>query len=585
MQKTTKLSLKLMAVNTALLCPWVHAQTDAGSILQQQNRQEPRLVDRVPELPKTEAPKTSTALSGPRVNVKELKFTGPEEMLTKSDIQALSANWVGQDVDFAGLDRLAKQVTELLRGRRWFLAQAYLPQQDVTEGRIEIAIEPGYLDGAKGQGIPFTVVLDTNKAIRISKSYLEEVASQNLKPGALANEANLERALLIASDLPGVIARAQLEPGANQGATRVVLNVDQGPVVAGAVTADNHGSRFTGMAQINAGLQINDPQGNGDLYTLNVIHAEGLNLARVGYTLPLGANGLKLGAMWNPMNYKIVEGVGVAAGLKGTSNITSLTLTYPIQRSRLENIYASLSLNNKAMQDDSISGRLKDKRANTLNANLSADKLDSFAGGGLSNLSVGFTVGQIDLSRLAADSAADAAGYKTQGHFQKLNFSLNRLQKLGSHFTLVATLYGQAANKNLDSSEKFSLGGPGGVRAYVRGEATGDSGWVSNLEVRYDWQSLSSNAGQVQLFAFHDAGRIGVHKDTQGIPISSATGLNNYGLQGWGLGGSLSKSASHNIRVMWAQKIGSNPGRSIEGLNSDGRASTSRLLIQGTWLY
>lgn len=581
----TRYLVSVAVVQSALAASSAYAQTDAGSILQQQNRQETRPAERLPELPKQKAPSAEVPLSGPRVVIRSLKLDGDDVLVSNAEMNLLVKQWVGKEVDFAGLDRISKQVTELLRRQRWFLAQAFLPQQDITEGNIRIAVLPGHLDGANGSGSPFSVSMDTQKATRIDKSKVEAIASQNLRAGSLANEADLERTLLVAGDLPGVIARAQLEPGANPGATRIVLNVEQGPLVSGSVMVDNHGSRFTGVAQINAGLLLNDPKGFGDQYTLNVIHAEGLNLARLGYTVPLGANGLKLGAIWSPMNYKIVQGIGQTAGLKGNSNNATVMLSYPIQRSRVENIYTSLSLNHKAMQDDSSSGLLKDKRANTLNANLSADKLDNFAGGGLSNFSLGVTVGQIDLSRLAADRDADAAGYNSQGHFQKLNFSLNRLQRLGSHFTLVATLYGQAAGKNLDSSEKFSLGGPGGVRAYVRGEATGDSGWVSNLELRYDWQSLNSSAGQVQLVAFHDAGRISVHKDTKGLPISTATGRNNYGLEGWGFGVNLSKSGSHSIRVMWAQKIGSNPGRTIEGMNSDGRAGASRLLFQGNWFY
>lgn len=585
MEKMTNYGLKLMAVHSALACSWVYAQTDAGAILQQQNRQELRQADRIPELPKTEAPKAPVALSGPRVTVKTLKFTGPGDLISTPEMQSLSARWVGQEVDFAGLDRLAKQVTDLLRSRQWFLAQAYLPQQDVTEGHIEIAIQPGYLDGANGQGGAVSVVMDPQKATRISKSKIEELASRNLKPGALANEANLERTLLVAGDWPGVTARAQLEPGANPGATRIVLNVEEGPVWSGSAVADNYGSRFTGNAQINAGLQINDPQGLGDQYSLNVTHTEGLNLARLGYSLPISVDGLRLSASWSPMSYKIVQGVGVDAGLKGSSETTTLTLTYPIQRSRAHNVYASLALNHKALQDDSNSGLLKDKRANTLNASVSADQLDNFAGGGLSNVSLGLTAGQIDLSRLTADKEADASGYNTQGHFQKINYSLNRLQKLGNQFTLLANFYGQVAGKNLDSSEKFGLGGPSGVRAYVGGEATGDTGWVANFEVRYDWQSLSSDAGQVQLVAFYDAGRIRLHHDDKGMSISTATGSNSYGLAGWGLGANLSKSGSHALRVVWAQKSGSNPGRTTEGMDSDGRASTSRLWVQGTWWF
>ena len=43
----------------------------------------------------------------------------------------------------------------------------------------------------------------------------------------------------------------------------------------------------------------------------------------------------------------------------------------------------------------------------------------------------------------------------------------------------------QLANKNLDSSEKFTLGGIGGVRAYPSGEASGDEGRKISFDLKY----------------------------------------------------------------------------------------------------
>ena len=114
----------------------------------------------------------------------------------------------------------------------------------------------------------------------------------------------------------------------------------------------------------------------------------------------------------------------------------------------------------------------------------------------------------------------------------------------------------------------------------------GDSGWVSNLELRYDVQELSSEkVGQLQLIAFYDAGRVRLHKDVGSVPIPTLSGLNKYGLSGWGFGANLNKSASHAVRLVWAQKSGTNLGASKEGMDADGKSSASRVWIQGTWLH
>ena len=71
----------------------------------------------------------------------------------------------------------------------------------------------------------------------------------------------------------------------------------------------------------------------------------------------------------------------------------------------------------------------------------------------------------------------DAATARTAGHFGKWNLNLTRLQHIDDRLSLYLSYSRQWATKNLDSSEKFSLGGPYGVRAYPVGEASGDDGW------------------------------------------------------------------------------------------------------------
>lgn len=64
-------------------------------------------------------------------------------------------------------------------------------------------------------------------------------------------------------------------------------------------------------------------------------------------------------------------------------------------------------------------------------------------------------------------------------------FALLYLQAFNQGWSLYANLEAQSADKNLDSSEKFFLGGAQGVRAYPLGEAAGDEGAMATLELRY----------------------------------------------------------------------------------------------------
>ncbi|WP_186293373.1 ShlB/FhaC/HecB family hemolysin secretion/activation protein [Chitinimonas sp. BJB300] len=171
-------------------------------------------------------------------------------------------------------------------------------------------------------------------------------------------------------------------------------------------------------------------------------------------------------------------------------------------------------------------------------------------------------------------------------HGDRLSYALRNIsysyqQPLSGGFSLQGWLEGQYAEKNLDSSEQFTLGGPSDIRAYPVGEAQGDRGGRASLELRYDVPKVVPSLGRLQLATFVDTGNIAVNSESSGIAISTATGRNSYALKGWGLGASLFKPNQYSLRLAWAHKIGSNPGRSAMGDDVDGKHHASRVWLQG----
>ncbi|WP_141715332.1 ShlB/FhaC/HecB family hemolysin secretion/activation protein, partial [Burkholderia ubonensis] len=79
-------------------------------------------------------------------------------------------------------------------------------------------------------------------------------------------------------------------------------------------------------------------------------------------------------------------------------------------------------------------------------------------------------------------------------------------QALGARLQLLTQFSAQLASRNLDSSEKFSLGGPYGVRGYALGAGSGDQGWQTSAELRY----LAAPGWQVSTFV--DTGRVQFNK-------------------------------------------------------------------------
>lgn len=561
------------------------AQPDAGSLLRQQELREGRLPERFPEAAAPEAARPALKKAdGVRVLVKSVRFSGAIHLVAEEELQALVAGAVGKELDFDGLQALADAVTDHLRGKGWLLARAYLPRQDVTTGAIEIAILEGRLDGRDGRGLPFRIMPGGKLALRADPRVLDAIAAAHLQPGAAIREADMERVLLLMNDLPGIAARARLEPGTEEGSTRVAIDVDEGPLLAASLSLDNHGSVGTGREQATASLNFNDPLGLGDDASLAAIVSDGTETARLGYGFPLGADGLRASLGTLDMRYKIVSGAGVATGLAGGSGVVQAGLSQPFLRSRAASVYGRLGFSRKDLRDDGSTGPLRRKRADVWTLGLSGDSLDGLFDGGLNNWNAGITEGALDLSGVPADKAADAASLKTQGRYAKLAAGASRLQKLPGMLTLLGRFSAQWAGKNLDSSEEFILGGPNGVRAYPGSEASGDEGWLATLELRADL-SAWGDWGAPQVAAFVDGGGIRLHHTPGGVAIATATGRNAYTLTGAGLGLSLTKPGSHSLRLVWAAKVGTNPGRTAAGLDADGKNDSSRVWLQGQWWF
>jgi hemolysin activation/secretion protein len=555
---------------------------DAGSIYQQQQQQPKELPKQLPSAEQDIVTPLPKAQPGATFIVKRFRFSGEVSLVTEAELQGWVANAIGKAQDFNSLQALVDLVTFNLKKQGWMLARAYLPKQDITAGIIEIAIITSHIDS---QGEAYSIETKDGKSVRIDKNYLKAIAEQAAVPGEVLREDDLNRAILLMNDINGISAHARMEPGQAPGSTKVVVDVDEARLINGAAWLDNYGNRYTGEMQSNVLVNLNDLSGYGDKLSLKGTYASGIYLGNLSYMTPLNSDGLNLAIGYTVLDYNIILDPGESIGLNGDSQVANATVSYPFLRSRTVNVYSSLGYTNKRLRDNSDFGVLRNKFNQMATLGVNGDVLDQWAGGGLSNWALGVTAGDIDLSDVKQDEAIDAATYRTQGAFGKFNYNLSRIQKIRENVTFYSAFSGQQAANNLDSAEKIYLGGPSGVRAYSVSEAGADSAQLLNLELRYDVPYISV-LGAIQTQAFYDLGNVQSYYDTNGVPVTNASGDNSYMISGAGLGISLIKPGYFAMRSSWAHSIGDNPGRSrIGGLNADGLTSESRFWLQGiVWL-
>lgn len=532
---------------------------DAGSLLQQIQRATPNTLPDTFQHPKVlPAPAEKLAPAGVSIEIKRFEFVG-NTLLNDESLNAALKPWIGRQGDFNELKRAAQAVAEAYREAGW-IVRAYLPKQDVTNGTVIIQIVEGVFGKTRLEGNP-----PSRLGFEVA-SRMIDAAQEHGKP--LSSEA-VGRAVLLVGDLPGVVPSASLKAGERDGETDLLLKLREGPLVSGNVGADNSGSRSTGAARLTGNLALNDPLGIGDQFQTSVIHSEGSDYGLLDYSLPIGANGFRLGASASALKYDLVGSDFSALNASGKSNTVSLKLRYPLILAAQRRLYATLFIDRKRFDNQANQATVSHYGVNDLSLLFNGNNYDGFYGGGVTSALLNLTHGNLDLNG-SPNQAADAATTKAEGSYNKLQYSLSRYQTINQTLNFYASLTGQAANKNLDSSEKFYLGGANGVRAYPTNEGGGSSGQLVNLELK---QRIISG---LSLNAFYDWGHVTVNEKNN---FASAAAVNSYDLQGYGLGVEWASVYGANLKAQWARRIGSNPNPSANGTDQDGSLKRNRFWL------
>jgi hemolysin activation/secretion protein len=542
----------------------------AGSILQ--SNKEPIAEPKPgPEIgiPPAPAPKPLKADPGLKVKVSAFVIHG-NTVFSEATLLPLISAQIGKELDFDALSEAANSVAVYYRSKGYFLAQAYLPAQQIKNGVVEITV----LEGRVGE----VKLNPDNKEwkLRLRESKARAIL-EAIQPGDIINERSLERGLLLLNDVPGAIVKSTLTPGTQVGTADTVVELSEdGKLVSGSAKLDNWGSRYTGEYRLGADLNINNPSGYGDVLSVNGLTSQrnGSPMGRLSYVVPLGSMGTKLGLSYSKLDYTLGKDFTYLLA-HGKAEVGSAYVLHPFVRSRNFNVVGVLGVNKKKMQDlIDYQNSTDTKSLRAYNIGFSGDLSDNVFGGSLNTFSLTFSGGKVDFQTPIKfqDDQNSSVGYHTSGSYTKANYSYQRLQALVRNVSLYVALDGQTASKDLTSSEQYSLGGPSAVRAYPVGEALCDEGLVTNAELR--WNIPQTN---FMVNSFVDYGHALLHKTPLASDVSKGT--SNYrNLVGYGLGVNYGKPENYLLRTSLAWR----GNREANDPLADKSGSGSRLWLQFT---
>ena len=566
--RRSALPIFLAIVLTAQCYP-VFAQyiPDAGSVSRDFERGGKVLeLPRTPAVPviKDQAVTATSAADGPRFQVNGFKISGVTAF-SDAELLALLSDLSGKVVSLADLQQALEQLSQHYRQHGYIVARAFLPAQDIQDGIVAISM----LEGTVGE-----IAIRPSGELRLSRAVIEKTMRKALPAAAVIRAEPIERGLLLMYDLYSIEAQSTLSPGNQVGTSTLTLDVSEKPLLSGSIEADNFGNPYSGKYHLGGTVNVNNPSGIGDRLSLRAAEALDTRNVRLSYQVPVGFSGLKAGVAYSATQYELCCEFA-ALNANGRARELLANVGYPFVRTRDFNLFGSISLASQRFFNSAAGTPTSDSKLDSTTLALYGNSRDTFGGGGITEFSVSISDGELNLDRLAADHAQDANTAKTQGRYQKSNYALARQQRLGKDLSITGSLSGQIASKNLNSAEKFVLGGHNGVRAYPTGEAAGDEGWLISLALNYQWHPNLSMSG------FVDHGEVMVHKNLwPGANAGSPLAKNRYSLSGVGVGLSWQQPGNYLLSGTLAFPIGDNPGRDIGGNDSDGKHSNSRIWLQ-----
>jgi hemolysin activation/secretion protein len=552
----------LVALALAAAAQRAHAADDAAPVLLP-TKDPCGTCDRpLAQAPAPAAPQSLPAAPAPVASftLTDLRLNGAQA-LSDAELRSTTQPYIGRQVTLDDLQALAQAITARYRERGYFLAQAVVPVQTVRDGVVEISI----IEGRLGK-VDVTVAPDAPIGEARVRGFLAP-----LQPGQAVNAQSYERSMLLLSDQPGVRVSSGLQEGLQPGTTDLTVEVSGTPRFAFAAEADNYGTLESGRYRIGGTMRWLSPFGIGDNLDARLLVSNGdrLQLGRLAYEAPLGTSGLRAGIGLSRISYSL-GGQFADLDAQGHANVLDASLNYPLIRQRQQNLFLRLGADVKDLTDelDAVSFTSK-KRVHGLGLGWTWERRDEVFGGGYWASSGTLYHGNLDIrdgQTLAFDQGI--TGHHTEGGFSKLSFQLSRLQAIMPRHSLYLAIGGQWASKNLDASEKLSLGGARAVRAYSSDEALVDQGLIGTAEWRWSYNE------ELTPFAFYDASRGKSTRDP--TPFDTA---NTISLRGLGFGVSWSRPGNFAINATLAWRQGTRPAQ------SDGGGHNPRLFVQAQKVF
>jgi len=413
----------------------------------------------VGELPQAPTPEgsdpASTCIQIDRITIEGIT------LLSQPSVSALTHPYYGKCLGLAELNDILKQVTFLYVESGFITSRAYLPEQDLSDGNLQIVVVEGSLRG---------IIMDGEPA-----SYHSQIATAF--PGLVGKPVNLrdtEQGLDQINRLKSRAATTELSPGEELGDTTLLVAVERTKPWSITLGANNLGGQSTGEYQSKIDISFDDLLGLNEQWSFGYQRSMGKHplwfseqrpnsdTFSGGVSVPFGYWTFGLNGSWNEYRSEI-QGNAARINTSGRSRSLEFDASRVIHRDQVSKTTVTGSLSWKSTESYILGSLVEVSSRNLSVANLGLSHSRQLLGG---QLSVSGTYSR-GLAILGAFDDASAAPGSPKGQFNKFSTNLSYVKpfELGQFAAVYnGSVSGQWSPDLMFGSEQMSLGGLSSVR-------------------------------------------------------------------------------------------------------------------------
>lgn len=427
------------------------------------------------------------------IAIKQIKVLG-STVFSQKKLNATTEKFLGKTAIMPNLVAIRSSITNLYVSAGYATSGAFVPQQDVSDGIVEIQVVEGRLEDIEITGLT-----------RLKESYVRSRIERFVSSPLNVNKLQQGLQLFLFDPLIESFS-SELAVGSSQGLSRLEISLKEAPSFSVGIGYDNTQSPAVGTDNRIFKLGENNLFGFGDRFNFSYANTDGSDSFDFAYSIPLNSSNATLAFSYGNSSNEIVEEPFTPLDLQTQLRFYEITFRQPILLSPTENINLGLTASRQESQSSLLGidfplnrgadaqGRTRISAIRFFQEYIDRDFQDVFYVRSLFSLGVG------------AFEANTTGEPDSQFFNWRLQSQYVRTLAPDTFFLVRGQL--QISGDDLLSDEQFRVGGFETVRGYRQNLLLGNNGVFASAEMRVPILRIQEWETVLQVAPFFDVGKV-----------------------------------------------------------------------------